>query len=261
MRVSVILPTYNRMGVLEVAVESVITQSFVDLELLVVDDGSTDGTAEYLENLARRDARVRWFRVEHGGAAIARNFGLSKASGRYVAFQDSDDEWSTQFLERLMPYSGEGILVFASHMIRGRDDRSKVVPAHFVTDPARALRRGNIISTQTVVADRRLFESVQFDATLSRYQDWDLWLSLVKARRIRFVHVPEILVTVRRQVDSISEGSPDMRDRALRYIWRKHRSVFAADPCARARLFARGWLRPLGRRLGAALRWAHDARR
>ena len=92
--VSVILPTYNRAGTLGRAVESVLNQSFRDLELIVVDDGSTDDTEHYLKDIMHSDKRVKYLKLQtNSGAPNARNAGISVATGKYIAFQDSDDEW------------------------------------------------------------------------------------------------------------------------------------------------------------------------
>jgi glycosyltransferase involved in cell wall biosynthesis len=94
-RVSVVLPTYNRASTLRRAVESVLAQSWSDFELIVVDDGSTDGSADGLESL---DPRISVVRRENGGVAAARNSGLLEAGGDLIAFIDSDDEWRPYFL-------------------------------------------------------------------------------------------------------------------------------------------------------------------
>jgi glycosyltransferase involved in cell wall biosynthesis len=93
--VSIILPTYNRVDVIGRAVASIIQQTHRDWELLVVDDGSTDHTIARLQGV---DARIRFIRQPNQGVAAARNAGLASATGRYVAFMDSDDEWLPEFL-------------------------------------------------------------------------------------------------------------------------------------------------------------------
>ncbi|HTP39507.1 MAG TPA: glycosyltransferase family 2 protein [Steroidobacteraceae bacterium] len=94
-QVSIVLPTYNRRRTLLRAVHSVIAQTFQDWELIVVDDGSTDGSADLLDGL---DPRVQCLRRANAGAAAARNAGLAVAAGRYLSFLDSDDEWLPHFL-------------------------------------------------------------------------------------------------------------------------------------------------------------------
>ena len=98
-RISVVIPCYNRRDRILASVESVLGQSYGDLELIVVDDGSTDGTAALFENYP--DRRLRFLRYERNrGACHARNYGAEHASGKYLAFQDSDDVWHRDKLEK-----------------------------------------------------------------------------------------------------------------------------------------------------------------
>lgn len=114
--VSIILPTYNRVDVIGRAVASIIEQTFCDWELLVVDDGSTDGTIDRLQGL---DGRIRFLRQSNLGVAAARNTGIAAATGRFVAFMDSDDEWRPEFLALtsafLRSHPGEHWVATESH--------------------------------------------------------------------------------------------------------------------------------------------------
>lgn len=96
LEVSVVLPSYNRADTLRRAIDSVLRQSFSDWELLVVDDGSTDGTPSLVHGI---DPRVRLVRQDHAGCYPARNLGLRESRGRFIAFLDSDDEWLPHFLD------------------------------------------------------------------------------------------------------------------------------------------------------------------
>jgi len=89
--VSVIVPTYNRAHVVGQAIDSILAQSYINLEVIVIDDGSRDNTAAIMA--AYRDPRVRYFRTENGGMSVARNRGLAQARGEFIAFLDSDDTW------------------------------------------------------------------------------------------------------------------------------------------------------------------------
>lgn len=91
-RVSIVLPTFNRVRFLGDAISSALAQSYADLELLVVDDGSTDGTAELVQKFAH-DKRVRYFHQENAGVSAARNLAIRAATGDFIAFLDSDDVW------------------------------------------------------------------------------------------------------------------------------------------------------------------------
>ena len=96
-KVSVIIPTYNTAKWLEQSIDSVLCQTFTDYELILVDDGSTDDTSSIVKNFD--DKRIRYFYKANGGLAGARNMGLGKAKGEYIAFLDSDDLWPESYLE------------------------------------------------------------------------------------------------------------------------------------------------------------------
>ena len=97
-QVTVIIPTYNRRALVQQAIDSVLAQTYTDYEIIVVDDGSTDGTGEALA--ARYGERIRYFCQENKGRALARNLGIAEALGEYVSFLDSDDLFRQDELER-----------------------------------------------------------------------------------------------------------------------------------------------------------------
>lgn len=96
--VSVIIPSYNRENTIVRAVNSVLNQTYKDIEVIVVDDCSKDRTLELLSSI--KDERLKFFKLEkNSGACVARNFGIEKANGEFIAFQDSDDEWLPEKLK------------------------------------------------------------------------------------------------------------------------------------------------------------------
>ena len=95
-RVSIILPTFNRGDVIRRAIDSVLAQSFTDWELVIIDDGSSDGTADAVSGI---DPRIVVVRQQNSGVYVARNTGLSNARGRLITFLDSDDDWTPYYLE------------------------------------------------------------------------------------------------------------------------------------------------------------------
>jgi glycosyltransferase involved in cell wall biosynthesis len=121
----VVLPTFNRLYCLPRAVESVLRQTFTDIELIVVDDGSSDGTMDYLRTVSDPRLRVLRHEVNKHGAA-ARNTGIAAARAPWIAFQDSDDEWLVTMLERQVARVAEaGPEYGASYcgkIVYGRDD-------------------------------------------------------------------------------------------------------------------------------------------
>jgi len=98
--VSVIIPTYNRSNLVKEAIESVLQQTYTDLEVLVVDDGSTDDTRSFVKQI--QDSRVKYYYKDKGGQSSARNLGLMKAKGKYIAYLDEDDLWPPNYLETVL---------------------------------------------------------------------------------------------------------------------------------------------------------------
>lgn len=199
---SVILPTHNRAASLGRAIRSVLAQGGCgDFELIVIDDGSTDATAEVLARYAG-EARIRVVRTPCGGAAKARNLGASLARGRYLAFQDSDDEWMPGKLAKALAAleaAGPETAVFYGDMIRVMSDgRTTPFPAPRVIEPGRLINETTKdfqvlnIGIQTAVIRRECFEAAGgFDEGLRRYIDMELFARL--ALRYRFLHAGEVL--------------------------------------------------------------------
>jgi glycosyltransferase involved in cell wall biosynthesis len=175
--VSVVLPVHNRRAQVTASVRSVRQQTLADWELLVVDDGSTDGTADVVDQLAMLDPRIRVLRQPAEGAAAARNAGLAAARGRYVAFLDSDNVWLPQVLRvSLAAMAGDGLR--AAHSVV--EMRSSAGTRWLAYDGGRRdLEVVNHVDLNTFVAELDLVRSVGgFDPTLRRMIDWDLVLRL-----------------------------------------------------------------------------------
>lgn len=106
-KVSIIIPVYNRKNFLTVCIKSLLAQSFEDFEICLVDDGSTDGTGLLCDELAEKDTRIRVLHVQNGGAAYARQKGVELATGEWVLFVDSDDTMPADALQRLFQVTSE----------------------------------------------------------------------------------------------------------------------------------------------------------
>lgn len=205
--VSVIIPSFNRAAYLRQAVNSVLEQTYSRWELIVADDGSTDGTADYLAALD--DRRVRVVRREHcGNPAAVRNAGIAVARGEYVAFLDSDDAWLPEKLAaqvarfRACPECGWGYTGFSRMDAEGRPLAN---PAHWRWVPydgsvfERIVRLEAIVATPTVMVRRRLLVDVGgFDEAIVHAEDYELWTRLalrsdvcVEPRPLSLVRVHE----------------------------------------------------------------------
>jgi glycosyltransferase involved in cell wall biosynthesis len=245
--VSVVVPVYNRANTIRPAVESVLRQTWSDFELIVVDDGSTDGTLAALAAIA--DPRLRVIASgRNAGAAGARNAGLDAARGTWIAFQDSDDEWLPLKLEkqmaRLLAPGARWIGAYCGLLILGGlKDRpgDRLVPHYWPPSATRrtegdirtALLGENLVSTQTLVARLDTLRGIGgFDTSLPAIEDWDLALRLAERGPIAFVDEP--LVLQRFSPNSLT------RDRGRHLAARislvnKNRTLFARDPAMLAR--------------------------
>jgi len=187
MLVSVVIPTRNRRDLVARALECVLYQDEVDLEALVVDDGSTDGTAAFLDGLG--DRRVRHLRNETAtGVALARNRGIAEARGDWIAFLDDDDLWAPAKLRSQVAACHAADAEFAYTGLVVTDTalewRKPVEPPPAGT-LARSLLGVNVIGPPScVMASRELLDRVGgFDPEYSILADWDLWLRLAAAGR------------------------------------------------------------------------------
>lgn len=233
--VTVVIPTRNRADHLARAVHSVLAQSHNRLELIVVDDASTDGTAELLATLAADDGRLRVVRqAERQGASAARNLGARHGSGELLAFLDDDCRWKPDKLAVQLPLlDAVHGAVYARQAIR-KPDGGWIVEGRprRRADESRTLLRGNFIGPSTLVVRQSLFADVGgFDSGLTRLQDWDLVLGLV--RRTRFAFVDAVLVTGEAVAGGISSDRRALLASAERML-EKHAPEMS--PAARSEL-------------------------
>ena len=177
--ISVIIPTYNRALVFSRAVRSVLEQTWTDLEIILVDDGSDDDTLELAKLL--KDPRLRIFTQENKGVSAARNLGIHHAGGRYIALLDSDDYWLPRKLERQIHFMREGGFhisqtdeMWYRKCIRVNPKNKHAKCAGWFLERSLALC---LISPSCVMFSRTWWEAVgPFDETLPACEDYDLWL-------------------------------------------------------------------------------------
>jgi len=187
--VSVVIPTYNRQRLVQDTIDSVLRQTFTDLELIVVDDGSTDDTGRILGE--RYASRIHYVYQENQGESVARNHGIDLAMGRYIAFVDSDDLWHPDKLKRqievLEALPEVGMISTQAHWINyegmhlkqlphGHDRKSETI---FWSD----LVLDNVVAGggSSAVVRRTCFDHVGgFDRRIRFGEEWDLWLRLAR---------------------------------------------------------------------------------
>ena len=249
--VSVIIPSYNRAATLARAMRSVLNQGYSNLELLIVDDGSTDNTQDIVRSFD--DPRVRYLKSEQNeGASGARNRGLVSAKGYFVAFQDSDDEWLADKLQlqvdAAVAAGVPNVAVFHMKVVYGRDDARKygtgriccvprLDPAKHDHDFVKLSHRENLMSPQTLLFSRSVLEEVGlFDRSLINSVDWDFSLRLVRHAKVVFIEEPLVMTYI--QDDSISLV-PSRRVRSQLRIILKLNRLGDVDPAVLGDHFGR----------------------
>ncbi len=217
--VSVLVSVYNGERWLAQALESALGQTFPDFEVVVVDDGSTDGSASIVESFAERDERVRLVRTTHAGLVSARSASLLEARGRFVAFLDHDDEWLPVRLERQLPHVDEQTVVFSDAQVAEGDEPadhrwSEWFPAPALQYPATGLFPHLLdvpfIPMLTVLAPRDLllragaFRHGELHGfRTGGVEDYEMWL-LLALRGARFHYVDEPLAVYRLHAGQLS---------------------------------------------------------
>lgn len=230
--VSVLLPVYNGERFLAEAIESILTQTYSDFELIVVDDGSEDGTAEIIREYAGRDERIRCFQLtENQGQASALNLGLAEARGEYVAKMDSDDISLPRRLAIQMEFLQSNPEIGVVGAQRMQVDE-KLQPLRDIDFP---LRHAHIVMNlffgawsigggEAVFRRQVLTALGGFDVDFI-LGDWELYCRMVE--RARFANVPERLYWARRHEDNVtasrhlrrSEESREIRKRWCERLW------------------------------------------
>ncbi|HYR10581.1 MAG TPA: glycosyltransferase [Longimicrobium sp.] len=269
--VSIVLPTYNRLALLREAVDSVRAQTFGDWELIVADDGSDDGTGEYLDALAGEDPRIVVIQLPHtANLPRIRNAAIDRARGEWVAFLDSDDAWRADKLQahldahRANPsarwsYSGRSIM----------DAAGATLPdAHFAPWRPHSghiarllLTHEAMVAFPSVVVERSLLQDVGgMDEGLVFSTDYDLELRL--AARAECVCIPEPLVRVRVHPASTTRGRVEVNESFIRVYAKFARADGSPDVrriCRRQQAYYARWVvryRVAARQPVAALRAA-----
>ena len=205
--ISVVTPTYNRARFLPEAVASVLAQTYADLELIIVDDGSVDETREVLEPFWA-DGRVRYFYQENRGQSHARNLALKQAKGDFIAFLDSDDLWSPDKLEKQLAVLLEKPEVDIVHGDEAIIDENGVVISRenmrrYSGKITQRLLADNSVSITTALVRRRCFDEMGgFDTSVGVADDYELWLRF--SARYCFHYEPGIVASYRVMADQIS---------------------------------------------------------
>ena len=186
--VSVIIPVYNRENTLKRAIDSVLNQTYKNIELIIVDDASTDGSLQIAQAYLKDGVKILTL-SKNVGAAEARNCGMKAAKGEYIAFQDSDDEWFPDKLSVQINYMiSEDVLVsFCPYLLQLDENICKLCPAKETIQIIKKqglheiLQKGNVVGTPTLVINKSVIERIGFfDSTFPSIEDYDYIIRISK---------------------------------------------------------------------------------
>jgi glycosyltransferase involved in cell wall biosynthesis len=227
--VSIIIPTYNRPGLLRRALGTALGQTYRDIEVIVVDDCSKVDVASVIKDLG--DPRVRLIRHEvNQGAPAARNTGIASAKGRYVAFLDDDDEWYPEKIEAQVGDLRAKGRYKVSFCLRefyweGKEERGSSPPGYDGDHMDDLLAGKDISSTSCVLVERECLEAVGgFRRDLPCMQDWELWIRL--AERYEFAYLNRVLLTKHQHKQARITGDGAKKLVAMEIAYQAHRSLF-----------------------------------
>ena len=231
-KISVIVPTYNREKYIIRSLKSILNQTYKNIEILIVDDGSSDNTKKILNSI--NDNRIRYIKLrKNKGACFARNIGIKKSYGKYISFQDSDDESFFDKLEiqfnnlikqnsdfdfcklklfRFKKYKNKN---YFNYSIIPYDYQYKQIIANKTLDE---LCNGNFISTSSILIKKKFITKYLFDNNMPRLHDYDLMLRMIPNAKISFTN--KVLINLYVHNDSISYSNEKLK-KAINILLKK----------------------------------------
>lgn len=230
--VSVIVPVYNRAHLVTETVASILGQTYQNIEIILINDGSTDNSLDVIQALQHEYPDViRIIDQENQGQTVARNQGIRQAQGKYIAFLDSDDLWMTDKLEQQVPLFDKGVgLVYGG--VEFIDEYGETTRFEFC-DPSvqgniypQLLVKNRMTGGSVVVLAEALEMVGVFDPEFKAAENWDLWLRVCKEYQARLVNKP--VVKYRLHQNNMSKDVMLMQD-AKRQIMAKHCDKHSSD--------------------------------
>jgi len=216
------MPAYNAEHFLQDAIESVRRQTYPCWELLIVDDCSSDGTAEKAVEWSSQDSRIRVLRTgQNSGSSVARNLGLTDCRGRYLAFLDADDIWLPEKLEKQLTFMKDknAEFSFTSYRKFEASNEGAVISA-MKRVSWRDMLKSNVIGCSTVVMLSEAMCDIRFPAGLARQEDYAVWLQVLRKGRLAY-GLNEVLTLYR-----VHPGSKSSRKlRSVTAQWQVYRQL------------------------------------
>lgn len=221
--ISIIIPCYNQAQYLDEAVSSVLSQSFTDWEIIIVNDGSQDATQEVAEKWAQKDSRIQVLSIENGGLANARNTGIASAKGIYILPLDADDKIASFYLEKAFEafLQDPNLTIFYG----------KAQKFGFVNEPWKlreyslnSIAYGNMIYCSAVFKKEDWKRVGGYDLQMKYgLEDWEFWISIVKNGNAKVKQLEEVCFYYRvKEVSMITQLDQEKEKEMHRYVSEKH---------------------------------------
>ena len=215
-KVTIVIPVYNGEKYVKYAIDSAVAQTYKNLEILVVDDGSSDKTPEIVKSYGNK---VRYIRKENGGVSSALNLAIKKMKGEYFSWLSHDDTYEPNKIEREIAflkehnYLGKKVVVFADYYLIDKNGKliaeAKKDHDEIENKPEYNLLKGHINGLTLLIPKKAFDEYGEFDTQLSCAQDYEMWRKMMKT--YKFVHMPETIVSTRWHKKQTTHTSPKVK--------------------------------------------------
>ena len=236
-KITVIIPTYNREKTLPRAINSVLTQTYTNFELIISDDASTDNTHELIKNFMKKDQRIKYIRLNNnsGGAAKPKNEAIKKATGKFIAILDSDDEWlpiklgkQIKIFQQKNNHKLGFVGCYALKIYEKENIKIKSKIPKYKNIFKNILIRDYMESGSSMIYKKKVFDKVGlFDENITTGQDWDIRIRL--SQFFDFDFVPQILFKYYIHQNNISKKTKNIK-KTTKYIYNKYKKYYIANP-------------------------------
>ena len=222
--ISIVITTHNRKNLVERAITSALNQTYKNIEVIVVDDGSTDNTEEIVKNLITKHSNIRY--LKHSvplGANKARNTGINASKGFFIAGLDDDDEYISNRLEVLINnYSDDYSLITSRNQKITKNE--KVITKYTPEIDIKRMLHFNAIGNQVLVKRETILEAGLFDVKMKRYQDYDMWIRVInkfgKAKMVK-----EVTQIIHMEHEETSNNQLQNNLSGALYFYSKHKML------------------------------------
>lgn len=220
--ISIIIPVYNGEKFIKKAIESVTSQTYSNLEILVINNLSNDNTLNIVDEMRSKDSRINIINLKQRGRSLARNTGLKKSSGDYILFLDADDFLEAALFEKVIPYLNEGNN-FIWYKVKYIDENKKKIKISKLIKSERIKKQifiGNLFPINSVIFSKKLVSNCLFPIGVEYCEDWSFWLDVIQNNRkqLKIKTINLIGANVRVHDSNTSRDVYSMKQYELKYL-------------------------------------------